>query len=524
MHSVIIADDEEIIRERLKKCVHWSTYGLAVVGDAANGADALALIKIHKPCLAILDINMPLLNGVELSRIIANDFPDTQIIILTGYSSVDSACASIDNGVFKYLLKPIDMAQLYQALAALSANLVDKAKQKLEQELFHQELHNKRRAYRNEMFQRFLSSKNDLANQNALNEALEGKRFEGVCVVISRVRRLHEVCLTLEERDRWLLLAQTMLEKKIAAYTATTFIGANDCLYTIISSENQSQTNQIADLLREVLFDFSTRFPLELNIAAGHHAVGIMGILASVTSAQAHLQNRLLLSDSHILLNDETSFPSHSLPLSIAQQILQTLLKKDMMAFMRLVDDILHDTGISYRQIKMLVDYALHAIANVCDAKSLDFDSIVSTRLRIDQYLEQVDDLDEIRSFLKITVENLFMEAMDVPISLHTALVVKAKAFIDEQYMDNELSLSSISAAVFANYSHLSSQFKKDMGINLNAYILKKRMEHASILLSSGQSNIKDIAFQVGFQDAYYFSRCFKRYYGISPIQFAHKK
>ena len=100
-------------------------------------------------------------------------------------------------------------------------------------------------------------------------------------------------------------------------------------------------------------------------------------------------------------------------------------------------------------------------------------------------------------------------------------LVHMAKEHIQQNYTSSDLSLKKIAAAVFAALAYVSSLFKKEMGLSVTEYITACRMQRAAELLHSRpDSSLTAVSEQVGYTDPYYFSRCFKRYYGVTPSKF----
>lgn len=119
MLKVLIADDEEIIREGLKKVIDWTMYDFEICGDAVNGKDALNKIRELKPNLVITDIKMPGMDGLELFEALKNENIPCKKIILTGYSDFEYAKKSIDLGVSAFLLKPVDSEDLIKKIKKL---------------------------------------------------------------------------------------------------------------------------------------------------------------------------------------------------------------------------------------------------------------------------------------------------------------------------------------------------------------------------------------------------------------------
>lgn len=107
MMTVLIADDEDLARYTIKLLISRNYPGLDVIAEAADGDEAVRLAKDYKPDLAVLDIRMPVLDGLETARKIRNNNPETAILILTAYEDFSSAQQAVNAGVNGYLLKPV---------------------------------------------------------------------------------------------------------------------------------------------------------------------------------------------------------------------------------------------------------------------------------------------------------------------------------------------------------------------------------------------------------------------------------
>ncbi len=101
---VVVADDESIRLMSLK--TQMESMGLQVVGEAVNGKQAVDLVCRLKPDLAVLDIKMPEMDGLEAAKAIAAEYP-IPVIVLTAYSERSLAERAIEAGVFAYLMKPV---------------------------------------------------------------------------------------------------------------------------------------------------------------------------------------------------------------------------------------------------------------------------------------------------------------------------------------------------------------------------------------------------------------------------------
>jgi two-component system response regulator HydG len=116
--SIMVVDDEEIIRESL---FHWfKKYG-HTVEIASSGFEALEKLERHPFQLLFVDIKMPGMDGIELLEKIKQDYPDTIVVIITAYGSIESAVKAMRIGAHDYLLKPFKPDQLSLVMERISA-------------------------------------------------------------------------------------------------------------------------------------------------------------------------------------------------------------------------------------------------------------------------------------------------------------------------------------------------------------------------------------------------------------------
>ena len=134
---VVIAEDEAIIRLDLKETLEEEGY--EVVGETGRGDEAVALVKEHKPDIAILDIKMPGLDGLEAAREIAGE-RRAAVLILTAFSQKDLIQQARDAGALAYLVKPFQKSELIPAIEVAlgrfaEAQALEREVQSLEEQL-----------------------------------------------------------------------------------------------------------------------------------------------------------------------------------------------------------------------------------------------------------------------------------------------------------------------------------------------------------------------------------------------------
>lgn len=119
--TVFLADDHAVVRDGLRSLLDAQP-DIKVIGDAANGRDAVRLVKQLRPNVVVMDIAMPGLNGIEASREIHEVCPSTQIIILSMYSTTEHIARALQAGARGYLLKESAGSEVVDAIRTVQDN------------------------------------------------------------------------------------------------------------------------------------------------------------------------------------------------------------------------------------------------------------------------------------------------------------------------------------------------------------------------------------------------------------------
>src|SRR5262245_44691591 len=123
MYKVFFVEDEVITREGIRDNVDWRGNGFEFCGEATDGEMALPLLRTTQPDVLITDIKMPFMDGLQLSKIVRERMPWVKIIILSGHDEFEYAQKAIHLGVTDYLLKPVTVQKLQNALQKLAVQL-----------------------------------------------------------------------------------------------------------------------------------------------------------------------------------------------------------------------------------------------------------------------------------------------------------------------------------------------------------------------------------------------------------------
>ena len=132
---VLLVDDEIMIREGFKRLFDWEAHGCEVVGEAADGMEALAKIDTLAPDIAIMDINIPIMNGLKVIQLSRIKHPDTAFVIVSGYDDFAYCREALRLQITDYILKPVNYEEFGTCIdnlkIALFQRLADPLPEKL---------------------------------------------------------------------------------------------------------------------------------------------------------------------------------------------------------------------------------------------------------------------------------------------------------------------------------------------------------------------------------------------------------
>lgn len=221
MHKVLIVEDEDIIRKGLMFMVDWQKSDCVVVGEAVDGKEGLDKIRETCPDIVIVDINMPVKDGLSMleDSIAAYGY---DAIIVSGYSEFEYARKAIGLGVTEYLLKPVNFNELYDALDKITAKQLAAAR------------------LRNEIKQLDLEKKKlGILEESDPQDNTDGNRH--VEYMINYIREHYCSRLSLTDVSEQCGMSCTYLNSKFKSFTGYTF---NDYL-------NRYRMQKAVELLKE---------------------------------------------------------------------------------------------------------------------------------------------------------------------------------------------------------------------------------------------------------------------------------
>lgn len=502
MLRVIIVDDEYFFRNALKSNMPWEENGMAVVGDANDGPTGLALLLREKPDVAIVDINMPVYNGLELIRRAQNAGVECRYILLTGYDEFKYAQSAVSLGVSSYVLKPVDFSELTQVL------LLEKEKLRREK-LRHSQAEELCRQARKLQLDRGFC---DLVNCRLSQEEAEPLRgllgaFSGFRIALFCVKGVSSAEEAGRLRDQ---LTQGSLPSRFRV-----FVDEKNRLAVLFDARGSEEaTALISAILKALKTEMGAP---DVGVGRGYPA--FENIYLSYNEALIAMRNHFIYSQFAEAGREGVRRPPDEEKRNRLRLAVRDADAPRAEALLREMYQEICASRAGYDQLVLFTLDLTSLLFSVLENRGVDSGALLSGEMGLLERLERFQTVD---AFSHWTV-GLYAEGIRRVREQNNALggvTARVKRYIDSRLGESDLTINRVAAELHLNYSYICVSFKKDTGTTVNDYILSKRLQRAKEMFREGAVNVACVAGEVGFSDPNYFSKCFRKKEGVSPSDF----
>ncbi len=536
MLKVFLVEDESIVREGLRDNIPWQQYGYEFVGEASDGEMALPLIQKTKPDVLLTDIKMPFMDGLSLSKLVHQEFPEMKIIIISGYDDFEYARGAILVGAEQYLLKPITRAALQKALAELKTKIETEREQKNYQEKFQSEAREYEQFSRTDFFVKVFEGR--MPVQDMYEEAAKlSLKINAPCYNIL-LFSLQEK-RTAEERgteSEGFARKREELLHYFIRYPENLVFRWNVNTYGVLIKGSAAQMQELGARCLENVdrICHPAEDLLDWYVALGE-PVERLSLLAECYSKANHLfAYRFLRPQLHVFTvetmgrivpeKEEGGSIRDIDPAKMEAELIRDFLlqgARDEVA--DFVENYLLAVGEALQSAMFRNYLTLHVyFAAVSYVESLGCGREELLRLLNDGGLtpEGQYDVDALPDYLCGLIERA-MELRDRESDNQSKHILKkALTYIEENYSQESLSLNSVAGEVNVSANYFSAIFSRAMQVTFVEYVTGKRMDKAKRLLRQTQMHTGEIAMEVGYKDPHYFSFVFKKTQGCTPREY----
>ena len=517
-YKVFLVEDEAVTREGIRDNVDWQASGFEFCGEAADGEMALPLLRTAQPDVLITDIKMPFMDGLQLSKIMRERMPWVKIIILSGHDEFEYAQQAIKIGVTDYLLKPITVQSLQNALQKLTVQLDREREEQENLKKLQMQVEENRSTLRERLLFKLI------VGAISPTDVIETGQMLGLDLIarnylVAILKLELSDCTEQYEHEEYQQMQNAvmgLIEKNPDAYTLRRDWGD---LILIMKGNTREYLEEERDFLLDEIRQVIAKTRYKLTVGVGTTKKQTADICQSFVEALAYLQNSVngdgglnhAFEQAELLKVDK----------SAVENYLRSGIKDGFDEFFNEYIRPLGETALKSNLIKnyIFADVVLATAKLVTDLGG-EVDKVVPELNSMEIIMSNIKSMEQLREQVRKIVTTALAYRDDQPKGQYKALIHQANEFIEQHYADPDLSLNEMAALVNLSASHFSVVFSQETGHTFKEYLTDIRIRKAKELLRMTGLRSADIADRVGYNDPHYFSFVFKKHTGLSPSEF----
>ena len=506
MYSILLVDDEKTIREYLPKATPFEENGFTVKDVAVNGQEALEKLPAIKPDLILLDVKMPVMDGLEfLRKLRKSEFSDTFVVMLSGFSDFEYAREAMKYGVRDYLTKPVDDDEIIPLLKSLKEEL---------------DVETSKKTYN--IVRKNISLLNNLYNGATVDRTIFKGYILMTCVLLpcsgdfkeSNPHILLQECLQQVIGDH----NNYLFRNKSSQYT---FLLPLKILEPFNNNLNCFSSNLLKILKKKslvcsLIFD-SYIFNNEQNTFREDFSEHIYSMLTELFYSPVEFMD---YNPGYFKSGNELAFESKYL-----DELKQHLLSIKREEVQKSIDNVINEIervhlGIHYIQEITYRIYYLF-IDEITSAENQQQGEAILARpewFDLPYFISFSRWKDMLRAMVNDALT--FIERRIKMVNLGVSREVIQ--YVHLHYME-QINIKRVADKFYVNAAYLGRAFQKATGVNFNQYVNQLRIAEAKKLLLQSDKLIYEIATEVGYSESSYFIVKFTQEVGLSPNEYRNQ-
>ncbi|ERI92491.1 response regulator receiver domain protein [Clostridiales bacterium oral taxon 876 str. F0540] len=505
MCKILIVDDEYLLRQGIKHLVDWEKEGFSIVGEASNGKEALGLIETLKPHIILSDIVMPVMDGLELVKYVKENYPQIQIVILSGYSDFNYVKGTFKLGVNDYILKPkLNPDEIVTLLKNIALNIpnltisTNEAKPNVINEL-------------NKLVSGFSTN----LTRTEISEAFPCDTF---LLLGTDVRKI--CSKTAENISR---LKQSLIRRLKPLLNTFTYyeLDTTKDYFVLIVNFNSKDYAELIECLNNLTLSLIHQCP-DIYFSVSNTFNSLDNLKDTYNSFKCLLGYKFFLKNKSLIMQQELSdrSPKKKFDFKYYSEMLYSLNIASALDYLRqYIENSIIEFSIDEFELKTLFQNAFYNIINILEELNFDIGELSGSKI---EYFQKIDDsryADELLNILENINSDLTKALNGKESPIDDEIIGKITQYITSHY-NEQLSLKDIADKFHFNYYYLSSYFSSHIAEGFSEYLNKIRVEKALELLRNEAIPVSEVSYLVGYSDHSYFCKVFKKFTKVTPSKF----
>lgn len=534
MYRAIICDDEETVRNGLRKHFDWSGHKIEIAGIFEDGLPAFEYMKMHEIDIIITDVRMIHMDGITLAQQASELYPGVKVLFISGYADVEYLKGALKVDAVDYILKSIDLDELDGVITKLvkqldkersDRNLIREMEEKLEKSM---------PLLRVRLFEELIrehgnQEENLEKRVRFLNIPLDSDTRYVVLVMRIRHRSRREILDPLSEKEKQAvsISLEELFAEILDNYGAKVAFKERLMEYVaILAVPDEEYEQNLLDAAEELYEAVRKDMQMEISVGISEPFCGLVNIQKGYADArEAISRSYLIQQDIPISVKKYKDDDTKSLKEQAEKEIARGILGGDVQAAKQALSNVMQyvrkieneDTRQNFMIALLLLP------AQLMNNMKSEHMGVYASQTRLLTVFLQCGGINEQEDMLLSLYEEI-TEHLKKMSSPHTNTVVDCVCqIIAKRYME-QLSVTSLAEMVNLTPAYLCVLFKQAAGKTINEYLTQERMNRAKELLSNSNIHLYDVCYKVGYFSPSYFSRIFKKYVGMTPREYRESR
>lgn len=527
--KILVVDDEMLVRAGVRSSLDWEKYGYSIVGEAENGKAAMELIDIEKPDILLLDINMPVMNGIEVLKELKKRRNPCKVLVLSCHDEYEFVKEAMKAGAYDYLLKNrLNSENILNVINDIRDSILNEQEGKVQIAKLHEVAEESKSYKKKEILLNLIKGVyfKDLELENKIREYGIKIGKKNLCVAIFEVERFEDIKKRYDQDNIGLLQLsiKNISNDLVSMEGETEFIACSDKQYALlISQSNEFSEKNMYERRLKILNKFKNALSNFLNIdivfGVSNFFSGYNNLKEAFNKAKIAMSQKFVYNKSQIIyfneIESDDSFTGGVIGYYrklIEESFEYNNFDKTRSYIKEFVDKIRCGKLIEIDVLRSFLAYLINLVQ-----LSLPDGEVIFAKNTVIYY-----DIDEWMCIISSILDNA-VNAQKHKSSSLSHLVRCATEYIDQNF-EKELNLQVISNYLGVSESYISRLFNREMQDTITNYINNKRIEKAKEYLKKSNLKNYEIAEKVGFKSVVNFGIVFKRITGVNPSEYRNNQ
>ncbi|GEM_PF-4865968 len=487
-YRILIVDDEFLMLHNLQFLTDWEKHGYQIIGQAANGKEAMDFIQKQSVDIVLTDVYMPVMDGIALTKRLHVDYPEIRVLIMSSYSDFQYVRESFKNGAEDYILKHTITEQSL-------LEMLDKIREKLQA---------------GPKVQFVQESREDTQDIRLRERIMGGTDMPESCILA--VMRLQKPGIAEQVLNN---IGNILSQMPSAELQESRIIRMEPGFVFFMRGRSREQADAFMEQARSAVQKF---FNLQVDTGLCDGLDGQRTLGELYRGAMEEISGRNAPQNGQVWAGDTV------LPLTWEQELSSAVAAMDQERTQQCLTEIFTDYGRADFWPEMLIGELITVATKICTDLEINDRLLFSCIGKGNIMMRGEKHRHEIMAWaneLFGTMIELYRRRQEQ--NEYSPYVKLAIDYMKAHYMDN-IMLKDIAASIGITEQYLSKVFKTETGENVSNYLTDLKIERAKQLIIEGKTNMKQLYSDAGFNSYNYFFTAFKKIVGCTPAEFGKKK